>query len=95
MIRNKNRTMLLDVIVGLAIVLIIMYHFYPEIFLGGYSGVDVFFILSGYLITKAIMKINNSDKHNIIEFYKSRFLRIFPGILFIRSLRHQAFSRVR
>ena len=83
MIRDKNRTKLLDVIRGLAIILVIMYHFYPEIFLGGYSGVDVFFMLSGYLITKAIMKINNSNKHNLIEFYKSRFLRIFPGILFI------------
>lgn len=80
----RNRIKLLDGIRGLAILIVLLYHFYPQLFPGGYSGVDIFFMLSGFLITKAILKINsNNDKYNLIEFYKSRFLRIFPAILIL------------
>ena len=84
MTKDQNRIKLLDGIRGFAVTLVVLYHFYPGSFPGGFSGVEIFFMLSGYLITKAIIRIHtNGKKYSLIEFYKSRILRIFPATLAI------------
>lgn len=67
----------LDIIRALAIILVILFH--TQLFLFGWSGVQVFFVLSGYLITGILcQKKNNPFRIFIGNFYISRCLRIFP-----------------
>lgn len=70
--RNYN----IDLLRAMAIVLVLLFHFEIFNFTGGYIGVDVFFVISGFLITKIIIK-----KKNILEFYFNRIRRIFPALL--------------
>ena len=46
----------LDGVRGIAVVLVVLFHFLPNAFPFGYVGVDLFFVLSGYLITQVILK---------------------------------------
>jgi len=70
----------LDGLRGVAILLVITYHYfgsYSSFFSLGWAGVDLFFVLSGFLITKRL--IDNKDKKNRYAiFYINRVLRIFP-----------------
>ena len=75
---------------GISIILVVLYHLKLNIsnfvlFQGGFLGVDIFFVISGYLITKIILK-NINKKNFFSNFFKKRFSRIMPtlsiGILF-------------
>lgn len=69
----------LDGLRGIAIILVILSHnyFHLGVFTNyGWIGVDLFFVLSGFLITDILLKINTL--HGIRNFYARRFLRIFP-----------------
>lgn len=71
----------LDGIRALAITLVLGYHFQIPFFSGGFIGVDLFFVLSGYLITLQLLKeIKISQTINIKLFWKKRFNRLYPGI---------------
>ncbi|MGB0797715.1 MAG: acyltransferase family protein [Planktomarina sp.] len=48
---------------------------------GGYAGVDVFFVLSGFLITRQLMQHAPSTLRDILQFYRRRMLRLMPAIL--------------
>lgn len=65
----------------LAIVLVILNHLYPSIFPGGFIGVDVFFAISGFLITKQLIKgfTNRINVLTLKDFYCRRFLRLVPA----------------
>jgi peptidoglycan/LPS O-acetylase OafA/YrhL len=65
----------------MAIVLVLLFHFEIFNFTGGYIGVDIFFVISGYLITKIILK-----KKKILEFYYNRVRRIFPALLITTTI---------
>lgn len=66
---------------GLALVLI--YHFYPKILPGGFIGVDVFFVFSGYLITAlALEEYRLNKSFSLAKFGERRFFRIFPTVAF-------------
>ena len=75
--RNYN----IDLLRAMAIVLVLLFHFEIFNFTGGYIGVDIFFVISGYLITKIILK-----KKNILEFYYNRVRRIFPALLITTTI---------
>lgn len=67
---------------GVAITIVILYHM-NIIFKGGYIGVDIFFVVSGFLISKIIHKDLCSNKFSYITFYSNRFKRILPSSFFI------------
>ena len=73
----------IDGLRSIAVFFVILFHFYSSVFTGGYLGVDVFFVISGYVITLTIFKrFNKNQKIDVFLFYKKRFFRIFP-LLFV------------
>lgn len=68
----------LDGLRGVSIIFVVLYHIKPNLFSGGYVGVDVFFVISGYLITS---KIVSENKFEIKNFYINRFKRLYPTTL--------------
>ena len=67
---------------ALAVLLVIANHLYPHQFSGGYIGVDIFFLLSGYLITGQLLQREGiSVGRGIRDFYASRIRRILPSAL--------------
>lgn len=67
---------------GIAILLVVLFHFEIFPFSGGFIGVDIFFVISGYLISKIIIN-KNYENLNYWSFVKNRIRRIFPGLLFM------------
>lgn len=70
---------------ALSVLCVVFYHaklvlFNKILFQGGYIGVDIFFVISGYLITKIIFELNLKKNFRIKIFYFKRFKRIFPAL---------------
>tara|TARA_Y100000780_G_scaffold119253_1_gene107535 strand:+ start:5391 stop:7286 length:1896 start_codon:yes stop_codon:yes gene_type:complete len=66
---------------ALAVLSVVIYHFLPESLPGGFVGVDVFFVISGYLMTSIIITKLDVNKFNIWDFYLARANRIIPALL--------------
>lgn len=64
---------------AIAVMLVVIFHLSPKLLTGGYIGVDIFFVISGYLITGIIARENNS--FNFKNFYVKRFWRLFPALV--------------
>lgn len=73
----------IDGLRALAVLLVIGFHAYPLQIPGGFVGVDVFFIISGYLISTIIFRSLKNENFDIIEFYEKRIVRIFPALIAI------------
>ncbi len=69
----------LDGLRGVAILLVLLFHFWPDVFSFGFVGVDVFFVISGYLITKIIVTKQENKNFNLLVFYRNYVRRIFFG----------------
>lgn len=68
---------------ALAVVPVILFHAGFEVFSGGFVGVDVFFVISGYLITTIILAELDQGKFSIINFYERRARRILPALFLV------------
>jgi len=66
---------------ALAVTAVVLFHFKVGLLPGGFIGVDVFFVISGYLMTSIIMGRVAKGKFNIWEFYSDRARRIVPGLM--------------
>jgi peptidoglycan/LPS O-acetylase OafA/YrhL len=74
----------LDGIRGLAIFSVVSYHAFPSLFPGGFVGVDVFFVLSGYLISSLLYTgLQSASGFSFLEFYSHRARRIFPALALV------------
>ena len=62
---------------SIAVLFVVFFHLFPEKFIGGYIGVDIFFVISGFLM----MKIMNDKSESVIIFYLSRLKRILPTLI--------------
>lgn len=71
----------IDGLRALAVLPVIFFHAGIEVFNGGYVGVDIFFVISGYLITTVILKDIEREKFSIIHFYQRRAKRILPALI--------------
>lgn len=65
---------------GIAVLLVVLFHAYPNQFSLGSFGVDIFFVISGYLIAKKIIG-EQTKRFSFIHFYAGRVIRIFPSLL--------------
>lgn len=74
----------LDGIRTIAISAVVVYHFNGRLLPGGWAGVDLFFVLSGYLITTVLMdEIRTKGRISVYNFYRNRFLRLAPAFAFL------------
>jgi len=70
----------LDGVRALAVILVILFHLGYAWMPGGFIGVDVFFVLSGYLITGLLLReISKRGRVNLVNFYSRRFRRLLPA----------------
>jgi peptidoglycan/LPS O-acetylase OafA/YrhL len=65
---------------GWSVLLVVLFHFNIQIFKGGFIGVDVFFVISGFLMTKIIIAGLDGSSFNYFEFLFKRIKRIFPAL---------------
>jgi peptidoglycan/LPS O-acetylase OafA/YrhL len=76
----------IQVLRGLAVIAVILYHADSNFFSLGYLGVDIFFVISGYVIMPKILSIFQPNYQfelsKLIHFYRSRFYRIVPALVF-------------
>jgi len=70
----------LDGLRAIAVVAVVLFHAFPTLFPGGFVGVDVFFVISGFLITSIIFADLERRKFSFVEFYGRRIRRIFPAL---------------
>ena len=93
-IKSENRKILqyfplIDSLRAISVIAVIIYHLDInflglQFFSGGYLGVDIFFFISGYLITEIIYsEYIKTGKFNLLNFYIRRFRRIVPAIIFL------------
>jgi len=68
---------------AIAVLSVVLYHFGVPGFSGGFVGVDIFFVISGYLMTKIIMTKVEQDSFSLISFYIDRGRRIIPALAFL------------
>ena len=73
----------IDGLRALAVLPVILFHAGFEQFSGGFVGVDVFFVISGYLITTIIVSEISEGKFSILNFYERRARRILPALFFV------------
>lgn len=76
----------IDGLRALAVLPVILFHAGFEWFSGGYVGVDVFFVISGYLITTIIISEMAEGEFSITNFYKRRARRILPALFFVMAV---------
>ena len=73
----------IDGLRAIAILSVVLFHAFPEIVHGGFIGVDVFFVISGYLISSIIYSNLQNHSFSFKDFYIRRVRRIFPALLTI------------
>lgn len=70
----------IDGIRAIAVLLVVIGHGFPNFLPGGFIGVDIFFVISGYLITTILLNDLDNNKFSIKVFYQRRIKRIFPAL---------------
>ena len=83
--RNSSRTALqhrtdIDGLRGIAVLSVVACHAFPSTLRSGFVGVDIFFVISGFLITSIILNDIANDRFSFREFYARRIKRIFPAL---------------
>jgi peptidoglycan/LPS O-acetylase OafA/YrhL len=73
----------IDGLRAIAVGFVLIFHAFPRFLPGGFVGVDIFFVISGFLITKVILADLERDRFSIANFYVRRVRRIFPALLVV------------
>ena len=70
----------------IAVTLVIFYHFNIPGFSGGLIGVDIFFVISGYLMSRIILNKLSKDSFSVLDFLKRRIQRLVPALLLLTTV---------
>ena len=73
----------IDGLRAIAILSVLMFHFDRQLFGGGFVGVDIFFVISGFLITSVLLNDINQGQFSILRFYQRRIARIAPAFFLV------------
>lgn len=76
----------IDGLRAVSILLVVGYHAQPWLVPGGFIGVDTFFVISGFLITRIILTQANAGSFSSLEFYARRIRRIFPALIVVLAV---------
>jgi len=71
----------IDGLRAIAVIAVVLYHAFPELIHGGFIGVDIFFVISGFLISRIILQELGESCFSFFDFYRRRIVRIFPALL--------------
>jgi peptidoglycan/LPS O-acetylase OafA/YrhL len=69
---------------AVAVIAVVLFHGFPRLLPGGFIGVDIFFVISGFLITRQILASLEAGSFSIADFYYRRIQRIFPALLIVQ-----------
>ena len=73
----------IDGLRAIAVSAVVIHHAFPEWFPGGFIGVDIFFVISGYLISSIILDNLARNRFSFADFYARRVKRIFPALFLV------------
>lgn len=73
----------IDGLRGIAVLAVVGYHAFPHLLPGGFVGVDIFFVISGFLISTILFNSISNNSFSLFDFYSRRVRRIFPALLVI------------
>ena len=73
----------IDGLRAIAVTLVANFHAFPEAMPGGFIGVDIFFVISGFLITGIIARELEQKRFSLLAFYQRRIRRIFPALIVV------------
>lgn len=86
MLTETNYRSDIDGLRGEAVLFVLMFHGFPDLLQGGFVGVDIFFVISGYLISSILFKDLNNSTFSIQRFYARRMKRIIPALIAVMSV---------
>ena len=84
---NNNHNCCIHFLRAFAIILVVTYHLFPSLIPLGFVGVDIFFVISGFLSASILQR-----KKSIFQYYESRILRLAPALLFSIAVSFLVFS---
>lgn len=73
----------IDGLRAIAVLAVVIFHAFPLHAPGGFVGVDIFFVISGFLISTGIFESLDQNKFSLLSFYGRRVKRIYPALLLI------------
>jgi peptidoglycan/LPS O-acetylase OafA/YrhL len=73
----------IDGLRGIAVLSVVAFHVAPQFWRGGFVGVDIFFVISGFLISSIICKGLDDGTFSFVDFYERRIRRIFPALIVV------------
>lgn len=73
----------IDGLRAVAVLAVVLFHAFPSALPGGFAGVDIFFVISGYLITGILLADLRAGEFSLARFYARRVRRIFPGLVVV------------
>ncbi|MDO9214225.1 MAG: acyltransferase family protein [Methylococcales bacterium] len=73
----------IDGLRAVAVLSVVIFHAFPNLLKGGFIGVDIFFVISGFLISTIILSGLEKDSFSFAEFYSRRIKRIYPALLLV------------
>ena len=82
-LHNQHYRPDIDGIRAVAVLSVVLCHAAPDLVRGGFVGVDIFFVISGYLISNIIIRNISDQKFSIVGFYNRRIRRIFPALIVV------------
>src|SRR6202022_814123 len=73
----------IDGLRAIAVMLVVNFHGFPQAMPGGFIGVDIFFVISGFLITGIVARDLGENRFSLAGFYVRRIRRIFPALIVV------------
>ena len=82
LLKHNKLNINIEILRVLSILIVVGYHYFPNYFPNGYLGVDVFLVISGYLIAKILAR-TDKDFNSLLLFFYKRCRRIIPSLTFM------------